>query len=297
VFASASNKLNSDPDVHMPVNVMGVKKSPYGEVIAMAMQGPIENYWTEAGTRKPVASDAPENRQLEYAKSRESRTIEDYESWNHGLRFFIENLSQGLEERTNAFAASDAHNYYLRRQVGKKLRFAYELDPAHYGNYNAYHFFLTQPYLGSEPKLTSQVAKLANNTISYCLNRRVDPRESLTAAAAAGNILEMMLNNHFDNEEESVKYSIEQMRNILALFDQCLIHFHQLSDEWDEQGLWNNLSELRIIEAKDRIRFIRKVRDSQAQAISRLEEGGLKEPEAALQTDGVVIDSIDPINR
>jgi len=274
VFANGSNKLHSNPDVDVPLNVMGLKRSPYGEVVAMAMQGPIDNYWTEVETRQPNIAAEPERRQLKHLKEKELRAIEDYSSWSGGFRFFLENLSDGLEERTNAFAASDAHKFYLRRQIEKKLRFAYELDPAHYGNYNAYHFFLTQPQLGTHAELTSSAAQLAIDTINYCLSREVDPREALTAAAAAGNVLELMLNDRINKEDDSLKYTTGQMRNMLGILDRSLNHFNQLSDQWYERGLWSNLSEMRTIEASDRFRFVQKIRDSQEKAILLLEQGG-----------------------
>lgn len=272
VLASSAQKLHSNPDLDMPVNVLGVKQSPYGEVIAMAMQGPIDNFWHEVATNrsKHVCKDS-EPCEHEHVKSGQLRSSDENGSWNDRLRFFLEDLSEGLEERTNAFAASDAHKFYLRRQIEDKLRFAYELDPAHYGNYNAYHFFLTQPQLGTRQQLTPRATKLANETIQYCLNRRVDPRESLTAAAAAENILELMLNDQMVPEDDGPKYTTEQMRGVLAISDQCIAHFRSLSAEWEKKGLWENLSEMRIMETQDRFRFIEKVRDTQAKAIRRIE--------------------------
>ena len=270
VLAATSQKLHSNPD--MPVNVLGLKQSPYGEVIAMAMQGPIDNYWHEvASNRKKHVCNDTETCQHEHGKSAQPTTSYQGGSWNHRLRLFLGTLSDGLEERTNAYAASDAHKFYLRRQIEDKLRFAYELDPAHYGNYNAYHFFLTQPKLGTRQELTPHAAKLATETIQYCLSRRVDPRESLTAAAAAGNVLELMLNDQMSSEHDAVKYTTEQMRGVLSILDQSIAHFRSLSAEWEEQGLWANLSELRIMEAQERLRFVEKVRDTQAQSIRRIE--------------------------
>lgn len=271
-----SHGLHENKEIDVPLNVLGIKRSPYGEVIAMAMQGPIDSYWGVVEGRGNPESDSSENRQLDHLKSQQQRAIYDYTSWNDRLRLMLEELAMGLEERTNAFAASDAHKFYLRRKIEKKLRFAYELDPAHYGNYNAYHFFLTEPQVGTRPVLTQEAAYLADQTIQYCMSRRVDPREALTAAAAAGNILELMLNDYNANQDKPSQFNHAQMRVVLQVMDQAIRLYLQMAENWIEQDLWINLSEHRINEANERFVFIKKIRASHESAI-RLIEGDSQE--------------------
>jgi hypothetical protein len=179
-------------------------------------------------------------------------------------------MGAGLTERTNPRGASKAHKFYLRREIENKLRFAYNLDPGHYGNYNAYHFFLTEPELGTRPELTPHAAKLAQDTINYCLNQRNDPRQALTAAAAAGNVIELMFNDRHVNPDKP-RFTTRQMKDVLKVMDQSIGLYAHLANEWADNGLWANLSELRLAETQERFNFVLKIRDSQEQAIRRLE--------------------------
>ena len=45
VWAVAGRPLIANPDLELPLNPLGINHSPYGEVIAMAMQGPIDTYF------------------------------------------------------------------------------------------------------------------------------------------------------------------------------------------------------------------------------------------------------------
>jgi hypothetical protein len=90
---------------------------------------------------------------------------------NHSFQNLLTSLEKASEIRTNPKSASEAHKRYLRRQVENKLRFAYQLDPAHYANYNSLHFFLTEPALGTRPELTPSAAKLAEDTINTASSR------------------------------------------------------------------------------------------------------------------------------
>jgi hypothetical protein len=236
------------------------------------MQGPIDSYWGVVDGTKVNIPQKQGYTQLNQLKSEEQKKTHHYRDWNQRLQSMIEGFSEGLDERTNAFSASKAHKFYLRGRIESKLRFAFKLDPAHYGNYNAYHFFLTEPQMGTHPALNPQAAKLAYETINYCMNRRVDPREALTAAAAAGNILELMLNDRLIQENGISRYSSDQMRDVLRVMDDAISLYLHLSEEWLEKGLWLNLSDHRISEANDRFRFIQRIRDSHETSIQVIEK-------------------------
>jgi hypothetical protein len=45
VWTFAGRPLATDPDLAIPLNPMGINGSPYGEVFAMALQGPIETFF------------------------------------------------------------------------------------------------------------------------------------------------------------------------------------------------------------------------------------------------------------
>lgn len=268
-FAFASRPLVKNKDVVVPLNVLGINRSPYGEVFAMAMQGPIDTYFHATESEGHTCED-PENCQHHHIESNQELAIEKYTGFNDRLRHFIDGMGAGVVERTNPMAASEAHKFFLRRGIEDKLRFAYNLDPGHYGNYNAYHFFLTEPELGTRPELTPTAAKLAQETIGYCMSRRDDPRMALTASAAAGNVIELMFNDRHINRDNP-RFTTQQMRAVLAVSDQAIAHYNDICQEWTEQGLWGNLSELRLMEIEERARFVYKIRESQDKAIKLLE--------------------------
>lgn len=264
-FVVTSKPLLASKEADVPLNVLGMNRSPYGEVFAMAMQGPIDTHFHATEATGHVC-DA----QCNHGKAKEMAMASDV-GVNGRLRGFIEGMGQGLTERTNPRGATEAHKFYLRREIEDKLRFAYNLDPGHYGNYNAYHFFLTEPQLGTRPELTPHAAKLADETIAYCLAQRNDPRQALTAAAAAGNVIDLMFNDRLMNPEQP-RFTTDQMKSVLKVMDQSIGLYAHLANEWADKGLWENLSEPRLAETKERFDFVLKIRDSHDKAIRRLAE-------------------------
>jgi hypothetical protein len=263
-FVVASKPLLASKEADAPLNVLGINHSPYGEVFAMAMQGPIDTHFHATEAKKHVC-----DKHCDHGKPNEDN-IAANAGVNDHLRVFIEGMGEGLTERTNPRGASHAHKFYLRREIENKLRFAYNLDPSHYGNYNAYHFFLTEPQLGTRPELTPHAAKLAQDTINYCLGQRNDPRQALTAAAAAGNVIELMFNDRHVNPDKP-RFTTQQMKDVLKVMDQSIGLYAHLANEWADQGIWANLSAMRLAETQERFNFVLKIRDSQEQAIRRLE--------------------------
>lgn len=263
-WALAGRPLTSNSDLDVPLNPMGIKGSPYGEVFAMAMQGPIDTHFhgvLGGGSGHQHAAG-------ESCDSCGEPKTKSSPSTGGGLNGLLASLEKAAHTRTNPKAASEAHKKFLRRQVEDKLRFAYQLDPSHYANYNSLHFFLTEPQLGTRPELTPSAAKLAEETIQYCLNKDDDPRPALTAAAAASNILELMFN---DQRKPAPKFNTTQMRQYLNLLDHCIGRYMALAHKWDETRNWELLSPQRIQECDERIHYILKFREAAEGAIARFE--------------------------
>ena len=264
-WALAGRPLLANPELAPPLNPLGINGSPYGEVIAMAMQGPIDTL-TEVGMSGGTHSHEDGLQCTDCTEPRPGKTAP---SVNARMENLLSTLHKASETRTNPKAASEALRRHLRRQAEDKLRFAYQLDPAHYGNYNTLHFFLTEPAVGTRPELTPSAAKLAEDTIQYCLRQDHDPRPALTAAAAATNILHLMFS---DQQSESPKFSTAQMRQCLGLLDHCLARYASLAREWDLSKNWDLLSPQRIAECKERHYFINKIRETAEKTILRLEQ-------------------------
>ncbi len=268
-----SRPLAGEPSMLIPSNPLGIKMSPYGEVFAMAMQGPIDLYWHagadcghdhEHGEHCDHDHDEGQGLGDGAAGDETSKLQEQAAKKSSSYRDFLNELNEVAGTKTNPKAATKAHLFDMRRQIEDKLRFAYELDPSHYGNYNSYHFFLTEPQLGTRPELTPGAAKLADSTIDYCLRRNDDPRPALTAAAAAENELELMFG-------EPAKFTKEQMRNRLAIVDFSLARHQEISKQWLENGNWELISPMRQEEIVNRFKFLSRVRDAAEGTILRLE--------------------------
>ncbi|MES2997097.1 MAG: hypothetical protein V4733_09845 [Verrucomicrobiota bacterium] len=259
-------KLLEDRAAIPPLNPFGIKRSPYGEVFAMAMQTPIDETFQTVWNGGGHAHD--DGVECEICIRRKNFLRQIGNSGNFEVGNLVRVLGEAHATRTNPKPPTPAHSWYLRRKVQDKLRFAYDLDPSHYANYTSLHFFLTEPQLGTRPQLNPSAARLAEDTIRYCLSREDDPRPALTAAAAALHVLELMFN---DQRNPSPKFTITQMRGQLALLDHCIARYHRKAREWEQAGIWNNISPQRILECQERIRFITKLRDSAATTIARFE--------------------------
>jgi hypothetical protein len=259
LWSYGANRLASDGSFDYRPNPLGLKMSPYGQVIALAVQGGIDSDWhgTEARTGDHVCSACGHDHGTDKSACDESKDA------GAGKKSFIAKVEEAVTERTNPRPATRGHKFYLRRQVEDRLRFAYELDPSNYANYNSYNLFLTEPSVGTRRVLTDRVLSLARITIDYSLREESDPRPALTAASAAGNILELM----FLHQE---KYGIPEMQEQLQKLDYCLTRHRTLATRWIETGDFQNLSPARQSEMLERLAFVTKVRDAADATIRRL---------------------------
>jgi hypothetical protein len=275
ILSFSAHHMARNPELDTPLNPLGINRSPYGEVIAMAVQGPIDTYFHngsghEHNHDEHAEHDCCHEPGCEY--EHEHKTAQASKKSNAALpdqlRGFIDRLAAASTTRNNPRPVTSAHQFYMRRKTEDKLRFAYNLDPAHYGNYNSYHLFLTESQFGTRQQLTPTAIKLAKETIDYCLAQKDDPRPALTAAAAASNILELMINNV---RGSSPQFSIDHLKEALAVLDHCIARHHELSAQWLATGSWSRLSPFRINEVKERLHFITKVRDAEDKAIRLIE--------------------------
>ncbi len=274
-MAMAARPLARHDALDFPVNPLGIHRSPYGEVLAMAMQEPVDTLWNQGQVAR-LARQVVDSRNSpeEHAPAPDPPadaplcTPTGESPWNQRFRAFLESLDEASTARTNAVPSSPAHDRHIRRQVENKLRFAYRLDPAHYGNYNSYHFFLTEPQMGTRRILTPAAAELARETIEYGLAETHDPRPALTAAAAATNILHLMF---ADQRSENPHFTPAQMRETLDLLDHCIARHLAIHAEWTAAGHDHLLSPMRILEMEERLSFVRRIRDAAEPAVERFE--------------------------
>ena len=276
LWSYAGHKLNQEGAFTYDPNPLGIKRSPYGQVVAMAIQAPIDADWHSANRGRMTADgDVAKNAPVaEPHHDHSNCTHEDCGSLAHSSApqssslSLVKKLEKIASERTNPHPPTPAHNLYLRREIEKRLRFAYNLDPSHYGNYNTLYLFLTEPQVGTQESYTQgrkTADELALHTLRYCLQEKNDPRPALTAVTAAYNILEGMF---LDPEE---RYTVAQMRQQLQIVDFCLQQHFKLMENAKNNGTWNLLSDFRKSEILDRSMFALKLRDAAEKGIIRRE--------------------------
>ena len=285
---SGSRLADSNGFDYQP-NPLGIKRSPYGQVLAMAIQTPIDADWHggleihehqgcghgcdhDHGSCDHHGCDH-DHEHSPVAHKEEHDEVHDEHGPvnpdNTGLAL-LDRLSETVSQRTNPNPPTPGHQLYLRQEIEKKLRFAYELDPSHYANYNCYHLFITQRELGThglpEAEVTRMIGELADYTIRYCLTEQNDPRPALTAASAAYNVLERYLTLN-----EGRPGDFATMRGQLQLMDLCLARHFDLLEAFIEDGSFEKLSSQRQEEILTRSKFATKLRDAAEKAIQRQE--------------------------
>lgn len=263
VYASA--KLAAGGDFNYRPNPLGVKMSPYGQVIALAVQGGIDADWHgtpevgEAHVCSACGHDhGPQGR--DQCSPGPGRGAKAAGGW-------LAKLELAATERTNGRPPTPGHKFYLRRQAENKLRMAWELDPSNYANYNSYHLFLTEPKVGTRPILTDKTIELSRLTIKYSLSQKGDPMAALTAASAASNILELMF-LHREN------YTTAQMQEQMAVLDHALEKTREYKELWEKSGNFERISEIRAQDMQQRLDFITKMRDVCEKTLRRLSDPG-----------------------
>ena len=288
MVAATGHKIAFNEELDVPLNPCGVNRSPYGEVFAMAMQGPINTYFhmgvygispEEFAIRKrKLAAENPDNPAFQEEECQNDvfctgcsiHPVVDY-SKKKGLlnrmQGLIENMRVGHIQRTNSLPANKALQLHLKHEAEDKMFMAYRLDPSHYANYTALHFFLIEG-IGARPELEPMAKKLAVDTINYCLSIDTDPRPALTAASASTNLLHMMFEEHMNPERENP--SPEEMMTEIARLDRCLAHYHEIAEKWDKTGNWELLSNRRLEEVDNRFRFIMQIRAAALTTIERI---------------------------
>ncbi len=264
-WALAGRPLITNPELKAPLNPLGINGSPYGQVFALAMQGPIETYFDNRTGGMAHEHEEGEGSDHDHeAETVNNNTSNTHHSLDVRFQHLLTSMNQACEARTNPRSSSKAQELYMRRQVEDKLRFAYQLDPSNYNNYNSLHFFLSEPSLGTRPELSSTAQKLADDTIQYCFKQQNDPRPNLTAAGACTNVLQLMF---ADQESPSPKFDTTQMRSYLNILNQCITRYEAEARVWDQTKNWELLSPAVVQEWTDRYDFVRKIRDASEQAI------------------------------
>ena len=269
-------------------NVATVKGSPYGKVLALAMQAPIDFYEhdgrtgtdfsiynkeSKAGRKSTAGYDDHrhghhENGEEhghehghEHGDSSEAQVVNhEVLTWHQRAKLKIETMGAFSRRRTSP-GGGDSYRGYLQSVMESKLKFAYELDPTNYVNYGNYSHFLSVSSLGrSSVGVTEQYKDdidvafgLSKATLALCKRDAHDPASWITASAAAYDMAYYM-EKHLD------LFDTADVKSALAEFDFCIKRHYELLINLQESNPLTPIA--RLDEMIANARFLSKLRES-----------------------------------
>lgn len=290
LWGAMAQKFNAEDQLSYEPNVACMKGSPYGKILALAMQGPIDFYWHEGSTHEDEAVLKAEHKDDEScADGCDDHTGHDHAQANsehgencgcgaHGeeesilvtrieqplhkrAKLQIKKMAASAHRRTNGQPISEAHKKYLQGVTEDKLRLAYELDPSNYTNYGNYHLFIATTTFGKEKADDSKAVRLARHTLEYCKKDNVDPASWITAGSAAYNII-------FHIGRYYKQFTVSEAKESLADFDLCISEYVRLRQDALESG--RIVSEKRLNEMEARVKYLGKLRQAQGVYMKRI---------------------------
>jgi hypothetical protein len=213
----------------MVPNFAAIGRSPYGKTLAMAIQGPVDNYWHKGRE--------PHHDHEEHVHGEDCDHAEEEAGLFAGAKTFVEEMEAAVVNPNTPYGQSPAHEKYLHRQIEKKLEVAYWLDPGNYANFNALALFLTESALASREVNPERIYYFAEQSIAFVEAReKVNPEPWLTAASAALAKLEWYEQLKDSMPDARARYSAELVR-----FERLLGQYLFLRDMQMARGTWEGI--------------------------------------------------------
>ncbi len=272
----AQNQLAYEP------NPACMKGSPYGKVLALAMQGPIDFYWHQGQTHEHSATlktghdhgdgtghhhhhdhdHAGHDGAHQHESDDKAATVNaPQKPLREQAKDHLKKMSATAHRKTDGKPLTPAHVKYLQSVTEDKLRLAYELDPTNYTNYGNLHLFLATTSFGKGDADDSRALELARATLEICKQDQIDPASWVTAASAAYNII-YHIGLHHD------QYTVAEAEASLNEFDNCIEVYERLLDD----AVHHNRipSAARLHELNERVRYMGKIRHAQGVYMQRM---------------------------
>ncbi len=297
LWGSMAKKYDADGRFACEMNPGCIKGSPYGKILALAMQGPIDFYWhggkthddevilgSEHGHKHEHTEDcahhgcnhdhAEHHHDHAHAAHPEGcsccahseehehvAAVAEDETFRTKLKERIKEMEASTHRKTDGKPLSETHQKYLQGVTEDKLRLAYELDPSNYTNYGNYHLFIATTTFGKSAGDDDAAVALARRTLEYCKHDQIDPASWVTAASAAYNII-CHIGRHYD------QYSVREAKDSLAEFDFCISNYVRLRRKALEAG--RVVSETRVKEMEARVSYLIGLRKAQGIYMKRV---------------------------
>lgn len=289
IWGGFAKRLDGEGRLSYEPNVACMKGSPYGKVLALAMQGPIDVYFHKGVSHATSEALREDKFSVDEDRGHEGGSVDgrehehehaegcgcgahDHQDEEVEIAVSSAPLHQRLKKRLLKMAAyanrntdgqpmTPAHEHYLKSVNEDKLKLAYELDPSNYTNYGNYHLFLSMNDFGKSQRDEEAALSLAYRTLEFCKRDEVDPATWLTAANAAYSVI-------FHIGANYKKYSEFEARESLFEFDFCMENYEKLLDESVKKG--SIVSTERLLEMKTRAKFLIKLRQAQGVYMKRI---------------------------
>ena len=249
LWLPAAFQLRAGGHLEFTPNPGSIGSSPYGKTLGLAIQGPIDVFWHVGQNEDPFDDHHHHDGAAEHA---------DLPSGIDAARHWLEDLQHASRRRTSDFAPGGLHRIHLRREVERKLRFAYWLDPTNFANYNALFLFLTEQSLTERDSNFGAVLELADQTREIVEREQANPEPWLTAAATHLAHLEIAyrLKDEQAPDYETIQHHLEGMESSLN-------RFAFLRDFLVTYGAWERIPAVRRADMEDRHRTFSRFLEAQ----------------------------------
>lgn len=292
LWAGFAVRFNTEEKLSYEPNPACVKGSPYGKVLALALQGPIDFYWHKGQSHEHLETLNAGDKHDENCTSCDHHSHHDHSAkakqkpehaegcgcgahgednpvvhstpekpWHTLAKTQIKKMSAAAHRKTDGKPLSDAHLRYLQSVTEDKLRLAYELDPTNYTNYGNYHLFIATTSYGKSDGNDDKAVALARKTLEACKKDEVDPSSWITAASAAYNII-FHIGRYHD------QFTIAEAKASLAEFDECMRVYEGLLADAVDNGRIPSVQ--RLNELNTRAKYLTKLRHAQGVYMKRM---------------------------
>ncbi len=256
-------------------NVLSLGSSPYGKTLAMAIQGPVDNYWHQSSDRVVGASGETGGHEHVHGAGGHVHgegcgpacggpPSEPAVTLVQKAKSHVAHLSEVVASPNSTKPLTPAHKKYIHRQIEKKLELAYWLDPGNYANFQSLMLFLSESDMASRKLDAEKVFYFADNTVKHVVkNETVNPEPWLTAASAANAKLEWYY--RLKNELPDAR---ERFEKTLREYELCLNRFEFLLAKQKESGEWEKARKNRRDSIDERAQFLYKILESQQSTLA-----------------------------
>ncbi|MFD2157426.1 hypothetical protein ACFSW8_00770 [Rubritalea tangerina] len=238
------------------LNPLGLKNSPYGAIVGLALQDPVDQI--HHGGRDHSHMDghhhdehgnhiSPPHGSTGHSDGMHTGGLEEAQPWPMRAKRYMVGMESKIRQDNNPYGRGRAVLDYEDKKVRDLTLLAYEMDPTNYANYNNLtYFYLTSPMIAGDRK--EAMYALAERTIHECSKDYTNPEKALTAASAAENVMIW--------KSEGIELSkFNEIRTYYDRFESLVKVFEKSWDVAYKEGRLSGMTEERAYEIEGRYKL------------------------------------------